>query len=141
MKLMGKCLIPGIAEGEALVTSVPISFFGEIDASSGKITSPHHEHFGKSITGKIFVVPTGKGSSGGPNVIYSMKLHGTLPAGMIVEKNEPTLAAGILTGNIPAVTNLDQDPTMVIKTGDYVKIDANKGTVVVVSRSFKKEQK
>lgn len=139
MKLKGKCLNPGIAEGEALVTSIPISFFGEIDASSGKITSPRHEHYGKSITGKIFVVPTGKGSSGGPNVVYSMKLHGTLPVGMIVGKNEPTLAAGILTGNIPAVTNLDQDPTMVIKTGDYVKIDATNGIVMVVSRNSKNE--
>jgi len=139
MKLKGKCLNPGIAKGEALVTSIPVSFFGEIDASSGKITSPHHEHFGKSITGKIFVVPTGKGSSGGPNVVYSMKLRGTLPVGMIVGKNEPTLAAGILTGNIPAVTNLDQDPTIVIKTGDYVKIDATNGTVVVISKKSKNE--
>lgn len=137
MKLKGKCINPGSVEGEAVVTSIPFSFLGEFEASSGKIISPRHEHFGKSISGKIFVVPTGKGSSGGPHVTYSSKLFETLPAGMIVSENEPILAAGIITANIPAVTSLDQDPIKVIKTGDYVKMDATNG-IVVVTRKNKK---
>jgi len=138
MKLKGKCLNPGTAEGEAVVTSIPFSFLGEFDAPSGKITSPRQQHFGESVVGKILVVPTGKGSSGGPHITYAAKLHGTLPAGMIVRENEPILAAGIITANIPAVTSLDQDPIKVIKTGDYVKMDATNGIIEVTPGSNKK---
>lgn len=138
MKLKGKCLNPGIAEGTAVVTAIPFSFLGEFDASSGKIISPRQQHFGESVAGKILVVPTGKGSSGGPHVTYSARLQGTLPAGMIVAENEPILAAGIITADIPAVTNLDKDPTKVIKTGDYIKMDATNGIVVVTSKSAEK---
>jgi len=41
---------------------------------------------------------------------------------------------GAIISNIPMVDRLDGDPIDVIKTGDHVELDADKGTVKVSSR-------
>jgi hypothetical protein len=35
---------------------------------------------------------------------------------------------------VPAVTDLDKDPTEVISTGDWVKVDADNGIVEVTKK-------
>lgn len=132
--LKGRTVNPGKAEGEAVVTKTPFSFLGELDPSTGCVPSPSHELFGRSLKGKIFVCPTGKGSSAGPSIAYLAMKAGNLPSAMIVTKVEPVLAAAILTANIPAVDHLDQNPLAVIETGDYVKVDADLGTVEIIKK-------
>jgi uncharacterized protein len=34
----------------------------------------------------------------------------------------------------PAVTDLDQDPLQVIETGDWVKVDADRGVVEIMKK-------
>jgi len=135
MKLKGRRVNGGKAEGEAIVTHIPFSFLGEIEISTGKVPSPSHDLFGQSLAGKIFVCPTGKGSSVGPGVAYLAKMAGTMPKAMVVKEVEPVLASAILTANIPAVDKLNQDPLEVIETGDYIKMDADKGIVEVIKKS------
>jgi predicted aconitase with swiveling domain len=132
--LKGRTVNPGKAEGEAVVSRIPFSFLGELDPSTGKVPSPAHELFGESLKDKIFICPTGKGSSGGPGIAYLAKKSGNMPKAMIVTEVEPVLAAAILTADIPAVDQLDQDPVRVIETGDYVKLDADKGIVQVTKK-------
>jgi predicted aconitase with swiveling domain len=135
MELKGRTVNPGKAEGEAIVSGTPFSFLGELDPSTGMIASPSHELFGQSIKGKIFVCPTGKGSSGGPGISYLAKKAGNMPKAMIVTQIEPVLAAAILAADIPAVDQLDKNPLEVIKTGDYVEVDADRGIVRVKPKS------
>ena len=135
MKLKGRTVNHGNAEGEAIVARIPFSFLGEIDPSTGKVPSPSHELFGQSLAGKILVCPTGKGSSFNSGVAYLAKKAGNMPKAMIVGEVEPVLAACILTADIPAVDKLDQNPLEVIKTGDYVKVDADRGIVEVIKQS------
>jgi len=135
MKLKGRTVNPGKAEGEAIVARIPFSFLGELDPSTGKVPAPSHELFGQNLAGKIFVCPTGKGSSAGPGVAYLAKKAGNMPEAMIIREVEPVLAAAIITAEIPAVDKLDQDPLEAIKTGDFVKIDADEGTVEVIKKS------
>jgi len=134
IELKGRTVCSGKAEGEALVSKIPFSFIGELDPSTGRIPAPSHELFGQSVKDKIFVCPTGKGSSGGPGIAYLAKKAGNMPRAMIVKELEPVLAAAILTADIPAVDMLDKDPLAVIKTGDYIKLDADKGTVLVMKK-------
>jgi len=135
MKLKGRKVNSGKAEGEAIVTRIPFSFLGELDPSTGQIPSPSHDLFGKSMKDKIFVCPTGKGSSTGPTIAYSAKKAGNMPKAMVVTQVEPVLAAAILTADIPAVDQLDRDPVDVIETGDYVKVDADQGVVEVIKKN------
>lgn len=131
LKLYGRGIIPGNVQGEAIVTSQPISFFGGLNPENGIIIERGHELKGMSVTGKILVFPRGKGSTVGSYVIYSMKKKGTAPAAIINIETEPIIAAGCVIANIPLIDKLNENPIKVIKTGDWVKVFAAEGIIEV----------
>ena len=63
MKLTGRRIFKGKTEGEALVTSQSISFYGGVDPDTGTVVEKGHELEGQSITDKVLVFPSGKGSN------------------------------------------------------------------------------
>jgi predicted aconitase with swiveling domain len=65
MKLQGRSIYKGIAQGEALVTTMGISFFGGVDPESGIVVERGHELEGLSVAARILVFPVGKGSTVG----------------------------------------------------------------------------
>jgi len=132
--LKGRKVIGGKAEGEAVVTRQPVSFLGGVNPDKGIVVEKGHELEGQSLTGKIFVFPHGKGSTAGPYIIYAMAKRRTAPAAMINVEAEPIIAVGAAMGNIPLVDRLDQNPLEVIATGDYVKVDGDKGTVEIIKK-------
>ena len=73
MILKGRKIVGGYVEGEIIVSKDPVSFYGGIDPHTGMIIEPGHSLYGKKISGKVFVFPTGKGSTVGSYVIYQMK--------------------------------------------------------------------
>lgn len=131
LKLTGRKIVTGKAKGEAVVTREAISFNGGVDNMTGIVTEPGHEIEGINISGKVLVFLTGKGSTGGSYKIYDMVSRGTAPVAFIQVNPEPITTIGAIIGNIPVVARLDQDPTVVIQTGDYVEIDADAGVVEV----------
>jgi predicted aconitase with swiveling domain len=131
MILNGRKVMGGTAEGEALVSTEPVSFYGGVDPVSGCVTEPGHCCCGENITGKVFVFPTGKGSTVGSYVIYRMKKLGTAPAAIINVETEAILATGCVISDIPLVDKLDQSPIEVIKTGMRVKVRADDGVVEI----------
>ena len=132
--LRGRKVIGGMAEGEAVVTKEPVSFLGGVNPDKGMVVERGHEVEGQCITGKIFVFPHGKGSTAGPYILYALAKRKTGPAGMINVEAEPIIAVGAAMGNIPLVDRLDKNPLEVISTGDYVKIDGDKGVVEVTKK-------
>ena len=62
--LHGRAVVPGVVEGEALVSHEPISGWGGIDPARGVIIERRHELYEVCFTGKILVFPSAKGSSG-----------------------------------------------------------------------------
>lgn len=134
MILKGHTISPGKGEGEAIVTNTPFSFLGELDPETGKVPSKTHELYGQTLAGKVFVFPTGKGSSTAPMVAWYAMKKGNLPSAMICVEAEPIVAAAAITTNIPMVDKLNKDPLLVIKTGDYVKVDATKGIIEVKAK-------
>lgn len=131
--LKGRKIVTGKAKGEAIVTKEAISFNGGVDNMTGIVTEPGHELEGVNISGKVLVFLTGKGSTGGSYKIYDMVSRGTSPVAYIQVKPEPITTVGAIMGNIPVVAGLDQDPTIAIKSGDFVEIDADAGLVTVTS--------
>ncbi len=132
MLLKGKTVKKGKAEGEAIVSQLPFSYLGDLDVNTGKVVPEGHDLHGQSIAGKIFIFPTGKGSTVGPNIAYQAKQLGNVPAGMICVEVEPVMAMVAIMNDIPMVHKLDKNPLEVIKTGDYIKMDATAGTIEVV---------
>jgi len=131
MILKGRKVMGGNAEGEALVSTEPVSFYGGVDPVTGCVTEPGHCCCGENITGKVFIFPTGKGSTVGSYVIYRMKKLGTAPAAIINVETEAILATGCVISDIPLVDKLDQNPVEVIKSGDHVVVRASEGIVEV----------
>ena len=119
MELIGRIIFKGVAEGEALVTNQPISFYGGVDPNTGEVIEKGHELQGKSVKGKILVFPNGKGSTVGSYTLYRMKKNGTAPAGMINKECETIVAVGAIISEIPCVDKIDISS---IKTNDRVKI-------------------
>ena len=129
--LHGRTVVPGLVEGEALVSHDTNSGWGGIDPARGVIIEPRHELYGVSFTGKILVFPGAKGSSGWSGFFQATRLNGTAPIGMIFTTVTTKVALGAVVTRVPAITALDQDPVEVINTGDWVRLDADHGTVTV----------
>ena len=132
MKLKGRKVVGGYAEGEALVSADPVSFYGGVDPETGVVVEPGHAVEGECITGKVFVFPTGKGSTVGSYVIYRMSKLGTAPAALVNSETEAIIATGCVISGIPLVDKLDRDPLLEIKSGDLLRVSADEGVVEVV---------
>ncbi len=132
--LQGHKVVGGTAEGEALVCHEPITFVGGINPFTGEVMEKGHELEGKRITDKVLVYPTGKGSTGGSYRIYDMAKRGTGPKAIINLRAEPITAIGAIIGEIPMVDKLSQDPTQIIQNGDWVRVEATQGRVIITKK-------
>jgi len=136
MKIIkGHPVIGGIVEGEALVTTDPISFMGGVNPKTGVISEKNHQLYGQSMKDKILVFPMGKGSTGGSYMLYDMCSRGLGPRGIINRKAEPVVAIGAIISKLPMMDRLEEDPMVSIKTGDWVQLDADQGLVKILQHS------
>jgi predicted aconitase with swiveling domain len=138
--LHGRKVVGGIAEGEALVTRQTISGWGGTDPTQGTIIERRHELRGQSFKDKVLVFPGAKGSSGWSVNFHVARLAGAQPKALIFKEMTAKVALGAVVMHTPAVTDLDQDPLEVIRTGDWVKVDADNGIVEVTKRKTEKSQ-
>lgn len=126
MKLQGRTIYTGRAEGEALVTRMGISFFGGVDPESGVVVERGHELEGQSIAGKVLVFPTGKGSTVGSYTLYRLKKAGLAPAAIVNTECETITAVGCIIAEIPCV---DQVEIALIRTGQPVRVNGERGII------------
>ncbi|MBV9769264.1 MAG: DUF126 domain-containing protein [Bryobacterales bacterium] len=132
--LRGRGIVGGCAEGEALVTRDTISGWGGIDPMTGTVIETRHELRGKSFKDKVLVFPGAKGSSGWSNAFHMTRLTNSAPLAMIFNQMTTKIALGAVVTRVPAVTELDQDPLRVIETGDWVKVDGDRGVVEITKK-------
>jgi predicted aconitase with swiveling domain len=137
--LRGRKVVGGIAEGEALVTRDTISGWGGVDPKLGVIIETHHELRGVSFKDRILVCPGAKGSSGWSAMFHTCRLAGTAPKAVIFNEMTTKIALGCVVMRVPSITGLDRDPLDVIETGDWVRVDADRGTVEIRKRSSLRE--
>jgi uncharacterized protein len=129
MKFTGRKIAPGAVSGEALVTASGISFFGGIDPETGRVVEKGHELEGQIISGKIFVFPTGKGSTVGSYTLYRLKKAGLAPVAIINTESETITAVGCIISGIACVDHIPIDQ---IQTGMQVSVDAENGIVEIL---------
>ena len=128
MKLQGRKISKGSAEGEAIVTSEGISFYGGVDPESAVVVEKGHPLEGKSVAGKVLVFPQGKGSTVGSYSIYRLKKAGKAPAAIINKECETIVAVGAIISEIPCVDHIEIEK---IEDGMKVKVDADNGSVEI----------
>jgi len=133
-ELKGRSVVKGRAEGEALVADATLSFWGEVDAVTGKVIAVGHPLEGESLRGRVLVIRSTKGSSGTPMTLNLAKLEGTAPVAFINVEVDSLAALGCIVNHIPMITDLERDPFTSIRTGDRVLVDAVDGFVRVTRR-------
>ena len=132
MLLHGRTIFSGTAEGDALVTSMGLSFYGGVDPESGLVVERGHELEGQSIAGKVLVFPTGKGSTVGSYTLYRLKKNGLAPAAIVNAECETITAVGCIIAEIPCVDHISIER---LKTGEMLRVEAESATVEILSKN------
>jgi predicted aconitase with swiveling domain len=119
MELTGRVLVEGAAKGVALVLDEPLSFWGGVDPHTGEIIDRHHPQSGVSTTGKILVMPHGRGSSSASYVLAECIRAGTGPAGIVLRSADSIITLGAL---VAAELYPDRSCPVVVVAGAYGQI-------------------
>ena len=122
----------GQAQGKVIISSDPLSFLGGVDPQTGNITDQNHELYLQNISGKILVIPSGKGSTVGSYVIFQMAKNKTAPLAIIAMEAEPIIATGAIMASIPMVDQPEEDVLDILKDGDLVYVDADTGIIEIL---------
>ena len=96
--IQGRPLVAGSTSGRTLTTGEPISMWGGLDPTSGMVIDRHHSLYGQCLTGRILVLPCGRGSCSASGVLLESIRNGTAPAGIIVSQVDPILGLGAILG-------------------------------------------
>lgn len=134
--LRGKVVIRGEAQGEALVSREPLSFWGGYDWKTGEIIDRRHMLSGAVAAGKIFAVPFTRGSSTTTAVLLEAIRAKTAPAAIITTDTDfffalaSVVADELYNSPLPLVA-LEEADFAKLKSGDTVRV-ALDGTVTVL---------
>jgi predicted aconitase with swiveling domain len=124
-------IIGGYGEGEALVSHQPICFY-LTDPKTGIVREKDHELAGKNLADKVLVFPSGKASSVVQiDGLFKLASNKVSPKALIVKDIETVLVVSAFMVKIPLVDRLEEDPFEAIRTGDFVRVDAEKGMVTI----------
>lgn len=93
---MRRLIVPAAAQGQILVCTEGLSFWGGVDAATGVVVDAHHPQHGQSLAGKIVLMPTSRGSCSGSGVLLELAMNGNAPAALVFHKKEDVLTLGAL---------------------------------------------
>lgn len=134
-----KVLVPGAAAGQALVLPEPLSLWGGLDPQTGEIIDRRHPCSGQNVSGRVLVLPAGRGSSSATSILLEAVRVGTAPVAIIAAEPDAILALGAVVaremyGKAPAIVVLDLDDYAQIHNGESVTI-AEDGSVTLDAHS------
>ena len=89
-------LVPGRAEASVFLLHEPLSFWGGLDAATGNIIERRHPQFGQSVSNKILMMESGRGSSSGSSVLAEAIRLGTGPAGIVLLTRDAIVTVGAM---------------------------------------------
>jgi predicted aconitase with swiveling domain len=127
--------IAGRAEGEVLKLARPISFWGGVDPTSGRISDPRHPNHDAEIAGRILVLPGMIGSSSSSYIMLELMAIRRAPAALVLAEPDAILGLGVVVaremnyGSIPVVV-LPREKQAALETGLRVRI-AEDGAVEI----------
>ena len=125
--------MPGTGRGEVLVLDEPLSFWGGVDPADGKIIDQRHPQAGRSIRGKVLVMPSGRGSSSSSSVLAESLRAGTGPAAIVLAEPDGIVALGAL---VAAELYGRSIPVVVASAGDFAAIESGRQIAVAAENAF-----
>jgi predicted aconitase with swiveling domain len=86
---------PAVA-ASALALTAPISFWGGVDPKTGVIADTRHPQSGKSIAGRVLLVPGTVGSSSAAAILLELVHAGLAPAAVVLHEPDAILLLGLI---------------------------------------------
>lgn len=116
--------------GRALVLDEGLSLWGGMDPATGELIDAHHPQRGVSLSGRIVVMPSGRGSSSSASVLAESVRAGTAPAAILLGEPDLILSIGSavveeLYGVIVPVVVLPAEQMARISDGVELRIGAD----------------
>jgi len=135
LKIRGRPFIQGSANGLALVSREPLSFWGGYDWKSGEIIDRRHPLSGMIAKGKILAIPFTRGSSTTTAVLLEAIRAGTAPNAIITTSTDfffalaSVVADELYTTPLPLVAISESDFAN-LQTGQQIEINNNGGITI-----------
>jgi len=113
--------------GPALVLDEGLSLWGGMDPATGELIDGHHPQRGASLTGRVVVMPSGRGSSSSASVLAEAVRAGTAPVAIILGEPDLILTIGAavaeeLYGVVVPVIVLGSRELASIREGDELHV-------------------
>ncbi len=143
--IQGRALVAGEAEGEALVTDEPLSFWGGYDQRTGEIIDRRHPLSGQIAAGRVLALPASRGSSTTTAVLLEAIKLGAAPAAIVTIA--PTrgvdhffslasiVADEMYQKPIPTVILAPED-FVALRTGQRVRVCRDGSLIVLTDDSY-----
>lgn len=133
-RLDATVLVDGVASGPVSAARDTISFWGGFDPSTGIVIDRRHSLAGRCLTGTVFVLPRGKGSSTGSAVLLDALMQGTAPAAILLNRVDEIIVLGAVVyeeffgGTLPVAVLRDDHFAVALEAA---RIDVMAGGTVV----------
>ena len=122
-------------EGAALVTDDGFSPRYDLDRATGVISRRGHEAEGQSIRDRILVFTAAKGGVAAGWALYDLECRDLAPTALICRTTNPVFVQGCVLARIPILHRLSPDPVRALRTGDWLRIEPDRGLVLVLRRA------
>lgn len=128
--IVGRPVVAGAAQGEALVTNESLSFWGGFDFHTGEIIDKHHPLAGVRAAGRILAVPFSKGSSSTTAVLLEAVRAGTAPAAIVTTGVDAFFSLASIVAEVMYGKSF---PVIALEPADFGLLET--GSQLIVERS------
>jgi uncharacterized protein len=121
--------------GSALVAADNFSARYDLDRQQGIFSRPAHKLFGQSYVDKILVLVTAKGGVASAWMLREMAARAMAPKAIVFDRANTILAQGAAFAGMTLVDRFAAgNPVELIRTGDELRIEPEKGLVTILNR-------
>jgi uncharacterized protein len=108
----------------------PLSLWGGMDPHTGVLTDPHHPQAGQHLSGRVVLMPSGRGSSSSSSILAEAIRAGSAPAAIVLLEADPILALGAIVaaelyGPTMPVILVDEAGYQGLASADQVTVQAS----------------
>ena len=116
----------------ALVSKDAICFY-LVEPETGVVKERNHDAFGKSVVGKVLIMPSGKGSSVVQlDGLYKLMMRNNGPAAIVVQEADTVLVAAAAAMEMPMVHRVDPEFFPDVERGMNIALDVEQGTITIL---------
>lgn len=120
---------------EAAVSGVwtnSVPGWGDVfDLETGSICEVDNPARGMSIKGKVLILNGSRGSTGFATQFHRVRVADVGPSALVFPRTDSRLGATCAVLRVPAVTDLEEDIFRLVRSGDRVTVDGDRGIVEI----------